>query len=948
VSRALVAVLAALFVVLALPATPVAAASGAKVVVVVGPVGDHTAHYKADANDIVTEAKKYTSNVVKLFTPNATWAKVKAAAQGANVFVYLGHGNGWPSIYAPFQTQTKDGLGLDPSTGADGTKTVYYGEDYIRSSIRFAPNSVVLLYHLCYASGNTEPGLSQGTFAQAKERVDNYGAGFIGAGARAVFAEGHPAHPATSYIRQLFTTSRSMDSIFRAAPTWHDNLAGPYSSQRTPGVRYQLDSDTGTPSGFYRSLVGDLSLTAPKVTRTAYPDTGMHPTAFVLPGAAEVVATAGVPLFDTAEAAADPAATSAVILPLTTKLRLAEELVPGLDGTRIFSANVLGASTAGFLRATGLAPRDSAATLLRSFDESAAWLSPNDDGLYDEWVITPRFSESVSANFVVRDAGGAIVRTGTATGSLTRFAWDLRDGSGALVPDGGYTWTVRGKDAWGNGTAYRTGSFTVDGTPPVTKATSTSTAGSNGWIVSAVKVTLTSKDTMSGVKSISWRVNGGTAHVYDTVATVTTNGTPTFEYRATDKAGVRESWKTLTFKIDTKAPTIAIAYAGSAGDVAGMWRGPVTVTPTFTDASSGVVGRTVSVDGADPVALSGTSVIIDGDGSHTIAFGAKDAAGNTSTKSGKLTIDTVAPTIVTPDPAEGAAPPTVTPNGDKVTESAAFAYTVSEDSTVKAVVLASDGTTVVRTISTPVIAGDGTLRWDGRDKAGKPVPDGSYSVTLTARDGAGNVGPASVPRSVDVYAALSTLARTPTQFFPQDGDTLAPRTKATWTMLAPATVTVTVRNAAGDVVRTAYVDKALPAGAASWTWNGLLDDGSAAPRGTYRITVRATNGAQGAAQAASVLADAFKLTTSVTTAVRGKALTITARTTESLSTAPVVVVYEPGLTARKVAMTKTSSTTWSAKITPRTTATAGTLTLKVTAKDTLGGTNNSAVRLSLE
>src|SRR3954467_12443956 len=90
--RALLALVVAMLLGVALPATPVAAASGAKVVVVVGPVGDHTAHYKADANDIVAEAKRYTSNVVKLFTPNATWAKVKAAAQDASIFVYLGHG----------------------------------------------------------------------------------------------------------------------------------------------------------------------------------------------------------------------------------------------------------------------------------------------------------------------------------------------------------------------------------------------------------------------------------------------------------------------------------------------------------------------------------------------------------------------------------------------------------------------------------------------------------------------------------------------------------------------------------------------------------------------------------------------------------------------------------------------------------------------------------------
>jgi len=947
-SRALVAVLAALFVALALPATPVAAASMAKVVVIVGPVGDHNAHYKADANDIVTEAKRYTSNVVKLFTPNATWSKVKAAAQGANILVYLGHGNGWPSIYAPFQTQTKDGLGLDPSSGADGNKVVYYGEDYLRSSIRLAPNSVVLLYHLCYASGNTEPGLSQGTFTQAKERVDNYGAGFIGAGARAVFAEGHPAHPATNYIRQLFTTSRTMDSIFRAAPTWHDNLAGPYASQRTPGLRYELDSDSATPSGFYRSLVGDLSLSATKVTRGTYPDTGRHPTEFVLPGAAEVVATDGVPLFDTAEAAVDPLATSDVILPLTTKLRLAEELAPAVDGTRIFAVTVLGAPTTGFVRAGGIAPRDSAATLLWSLDESAAWLSPNDDNVYDEWVIAPRFSESVSANYIVKNAAGTTVKSGSTTGNLVRFAWDLRDGSGALVPDGGYTWAMRGKDAWGNGTAYRTGSFTVDGTPPVTKATATSTAGTNGWIVSSVKVTLIATDKMSGVRSIRWRVNGGTAHVYSSAATFSTNGSPVFEYSAIDKAGVREPWKKVTFKIDTKAPTIGMAFDGAAGDTAGMFHGPVTVTPTFADATSGVASRTVSIDGADPVALTDASVVIDGDGTHTVIFRARDQAGNNAAKSAELTIDTVAPTVVTPEPVDGAAPRVVTPNADRVTESVALPYTTSEAATVKAIVTAVDGTTVVRTLSAPAAAGDGTLAWDGRDKAGKAVPDGTYTVTLSGRDLAGNVGPASAPIAVDVYGALSALTRTPTQFFPQDADTLATRSTARWTMLAPGTVTVTVRNAAGDVIRTAYADRAVAAGQASWFWNGKLDDGTFAPRGTYRITVRATNGTQAATQAVTVVADAFRLTTSVTTAVRGTALTITARTSETLSSTPVLTIYEPGLASRKVTMTKTSSITWTAKLTPRTTAAAGTLTLKVSARDGLGGANSSAIRLPLK
>lgn len=946
--RALLAVLASFLVALGLPATPVQAASTAKVVVVVGPVGDYTAHYKDDANDIVAEAKRYTSNVVKLYTPNATWSKVKAAAQGANVFVYLGHGNGWPSIYAPFQTQTKNGLGLDPSTGADSTKTVYYGEDYIRSSIRFAPNSVVLLYHLCYASGNTEPGLAEGTITDARERVDNYGAGFIGAGARAVFAEGHPAHPAVNYIRQLFTTNRSMDTIFRSAPTFHDNVRGPYASQRTPGLRYQLDPDRSTPSGFYRSLVGDLSLTAGKVTQTTYPDTGVDPVDFVVPGAAEVINPAGAPLFDSAEAAADPAAVSTRTLATATKLRLAAEGAPAADGSRVFGVTVPGSTTTGFVREADIAPRDSAATTLWSFDESAAWLSPNDDGVYDDWVILARFSESVTATFAIKNAAGTTVKSGSTTGALARFTWDMRDGGGALVPDGTYTWAVRGKDAWANGTAYRTGSFTVDGTPPVSKVKSTSTAGANGWLVSAPAITLSATDSMSGVSTIYWRVNGGTAKVYAGPFALGGNGTRKLEYRAIDKAGIREAWKAVTYKVDTVAPTVTVAYAGTKGDAAGTWRGPVTVTPTFADATSGVASKTVAIDGGDPVAVATASFVVQGDGGHSVRFAMRDAAGNTSSKTFTFLIDTVAPSIIAPPPAEGAVPPTVTPNGDGIAETASFPFLASEPAAVTGAVLGPDGTTVVRTFTASVAGGDQVLTWDGRDNAGKPVPDGRYTLTFTGKDPAGNLGPASDPYQVDVYGALATLARTPSLFFPQDADTLAPKTKATWTLVSPATVTVTVIDAARNVVRTAYTDKALPAGPASWTWDGKRDDGTFAPRGTYRIVVRATNGTQAAVQATSVTADAFRLTSSVTTATRGTSLLLTARTAEGLSTTPVVYVYEPGLAVRTITMTKASSTTWTAKITPKTTAQPGALLFKVKAKDTLGGTNQSSLKLALQ
>ena len=148
----------------------------------------------------------------------------------------------------------------------------------------------------------------------------------------------------------------------------------------------------------------------------------------------------------------------------------------------------------------------------------------------------------------------------------------------------------------------------------------------------------------------------------------------------------------------------------------------------------------------------------------------------------------------------------------------------------------------------------------------------------------------------------------------------------------------------GTVVRTGMTDKALPAGPATWTWNGKTDDGAFAPRGTYRIQVAATNGTQRAVQQTSVHAEAFRLSTSVATAVRGTSLRVTAVTVEPLSTTPRIVVRQPGLDPWTVTMTKKSSTTWTAVVTPKKGGTTGTMSLVVKATDSKGGANSSVLR----
>ena len=941
--RALTAALATLALLVAMPAVPALGVSSAKVVIIVGPVGSATAHDKSDADDIATEARRWTSNVVRITTPNATWSRVRAALRGASVLVYLGHGNGWPSPYAPFQMVTKDGLGLDPGTGADSTKVVYYGEDYLRDNIRLAPNAVVLLYHLCYASGNTEPGLPVGTFADSRERVDNYGAGFIGAGARAVFAEGHPAHPAVSYIRQLFTTNRTMDQIFRAAPTWHGHLQGPYAAQRTPGLAYEMDPDTAAPSGFYRSLIGDLSLTASAVTRTPPVATDTDPPDFVVPGAAEVQAAGGAGLFGTGAAAADTGATPASTLADGTHLRVTSEAAPAADGTRIFGVSVIGGTAKGFARSSSLVPRDSANVAIWSLDRSAALLSPNADGVNDAFVVAARFSERVATTLVVKNANGGTVRSASLTDDIARFAWDLKFSSGAYAPDGTYAWTLRGTDPWGNGSVSRTGSFTIDSTPPVSTASVDATAGGSGWLTSPASITLNATDSLSGVRAISWRLDGGTAVTYAPPAVVSANGTHTFEYRAVDRAGIREAWRSLTLKIDTRGPTIALPLTGTAGAAAGTWRSAVTVTPSIKDNASGVASRSIRIDGATGVPLGTDPVVIDGDGAHTVTVLARDVAGNLGTATATFAIDTTAPVVQLPAAPE--TPPTITPNGDTTGEQVRLPFSVSEAGSLT-VTVADATAKVVRTLTLPVAAGAGSIAWDGRNAAGAAVADGRYTLAFRPTDAAGNRGnPATA--EVDVYAALQGLARSPSLFFPQDGDALARSATATWTLRSPAAVTVRVLDASGKVVRAPMTGKALPAGAGSWTWSGKTDAGAWAPRGTYRIVVTATNGTQSASQAATVTADAFRITTSTPGATRGKPMTVSVSSAEGLATAPKLVVRQPGLADWTVTMTA-SGGHWTATVTPKTAGTAGTMTLYVRGTDAAGGANQSSARLALQ
>jgi flagellar hook assembly protein FlgD len=744
--------------------TPVAvpaanAATNVKVAIIVGATHETTASYRSYADQIYGYAIRYTSNVVRVYSPNATASKVQAAVAGASIIVYLGHGNGWPSPYTydPAYT-TKDGFGLNYDTNGDGKTTdyenKYYGEPWIRG-LRPAPNAVVLLFHLCYASGNPESGAQESNPANAMKRVDNYASAFIKAGARAVIANGHSHDP--YYIGALFTTRQTIDQYWRNAPDAHGNVTT-YASTRSSGSTLQLDPER--PGYYYRSIAGTMTLRTQDVTGAPYADTAVDPPDLVVPGNA-APAFDGAPVYDSvasAQAGTAPIATLAKAARVRVDTR--EPATASVDLSPVYRVHTT--EVDGWMIGSALVPRDSAAPRVWEVDDGTGAFSPNGDGSQDTHRVAVRLSESARWTMRVVTGGGDEMARAEGTSDEASITWAPPAGS---LPDATYHWVLRATDGWGNGPLEADGPVVVDTTRP-----------------------------------------------------------------------------------------------------------DVSVT---------------------------------------------DAAG---------------------------AIPQFSPNGDGSGDSVGFAVSASEPGSVIATVRDAANQAVDQ-VTTSVGSGSGTISWDGRNKDGGYVADGTYTLGFVARDRAGNRSEAQL-RPAAVFAALGSVASSRPVFYPQDRDNLGRTTAFSFRLRSAVTVSWTVQNAAGAVVRTLKTAEALAAGTYAFTWNGLDDAGAMVPRGTYRTVVSATDGSYAATQKATVVADAFRIVASDTTPARRGRITITATSAEALDRTPRLRIYQPGIAPWSVTMRKIGTGVYRITVTLKSSRT-GTLKLRVSAPDDGGRAQASYQSLPL-
>ena len=420
------------------------------------------------------------------------------------------------------------------------------------------------------------------------------------------------------------------------------------------------------------------------------------------------------------------------------------------------------------------------------------------------------------------EAGGTITVSNGATvlGTTTAEA----DGSWSFAPaglaDGAYTLTASETDTAGNTGSIQTG-FTLDTTAPVVTAALASDTGSSA------SDGITSDDALTGTAEA-----GGTVTVSNgtTVLGTTTagadgswsfapaglaDGTYTLTASETDTAGNTGSVQT-SFTLDTTAPVVTAALAADTGSSA-------SDGITSDDALTGTAeaGGTVTVSNGTTV-LGTTTAGADGswsftpaglaDGTYTLTASETDVAGNTGSVQTSFTLDTTGPVVTA-----ALANDTGSSASDGITSIDTLAGSAEAGGTITI----SNGTTV---LGTTTAGADGSWSF-----APAGLADGTYTLTASETDAAGNTGSIQTSFTLDTTGPVVTAAlANDTGSSASDGitsiDTLAGS--------AEAGGTITVSNGATVLgTTTAGAD-----GSWSFAPAGLAD-------GTYTLTASETDAA---------------------------------------------------------------------------------------------------------
>ncbi len=233
---------------------------------------------------------------------------------------------------------------------------------------------------------------------------------------------------------------------------------------------------------------------------------------------------------------------------------------------------------------------------------------------------------------------------------------------------------------------------------------------------------------LSGTENTSWDGK-------DDSGTVITDGLYAIAVFAADSCG-NTNMRWIKVEVDNTPPTTIITYPRPPDPVGNMVEVKGTADDLHFQSYTLEAGQGDNPDTWVTI-LSSTTPVKDGipgawntfglDGRWTLRLTAMDTAGNKNTTT--VTIDLGVRKNLIKD--LSAAPGLFSPNNDRKLDTTNINYTLTDICQVKIDILDS-ADAVKKTCTTSASAGTYAYAWDGKDNSGAIVPDGAYTVKLTA------------------------------------------------------------------------------------------------------------------------------------------------------------------------------------------------------------------------
>lgn len=488
--------------------------------------------------------------------------------------------------------------------------------------------------------------------------------------------------------------------------------------------------------------------------------------------------------------------------------------------------------------------------------------SPNEDGVLDTTTLSSQASVPTDWTLMIRDSVNSLIRSFTASGTTMSQTWNGTNASGAAVPDGVYTYQFQG-------TAQATGVVNTSGPKQVTVDRGSPTAvitspSQNQVFLTANPIPFSGTATDSTFQQYTLSYGSGSAptsftHLFSSATGVTNGvlytlnlqtvplapGTYTFRLTVLDKAG-NESRADRTIVLDSiQISNIAVTpssidpYNAQLAGIGYALSHPANVTLRIYQDISKQLIRTFTLPnqpaGPHQVTWDGkrdTNVIAPLD-AYYFTIEAADGTGRTGAYN-NATAPLSGPTPFYGLSVDAAA---FDPYRNDVVS---INYTLNAPGRVTINILDSPFSfgSVIRTLLNQAIRTQGphTEYWDGRRDNGA-LYQGAFGVTNTAGVSL-PLHPIILSHSIDITAfrAEAYLIQ------PVFGEV----SLLTYTLSHNATVSVTLTDPNGNMVRTLLSNVSQVAGPQNVEWNGLTDAGSVvAIEGNYTVTLTAADPASG-------------------------------------------------------------------------------------------------------